>query len=131
MRLRLRAIGRIVTVLSAAFFNACSCSPKANNNPAPITVVGVHSVLLTWNPSVSSGVRYTVYRRLSYGGPYTVLNSEPIKETEYTDSTVQNGVTYYYAVKAVNGNGVESSFSNEAIAVIPEANQPSAPPRKK
>ena len=37
----------------------------------------------------------------------------------YTDSTVQNGNTYYYVTTAVDGSGNESSYSNQASAVIP------------
>ena len=37
----------------------------------------------------------------------------------YTDNTVVSGQTYYYVVKAVDVNGVESLASNEVEAVIP------------
>jgi fibronectin type 3 domain-containing protein len=36
----------------------------------------------------------------------------------YTDSTVQNGATYYYVTTAIDPNG-ESIFSNPVSAVIP------------
>ena len=34
-------------------------------------------------------------------------------------SSVVNGTTYYYVTTAVDGTGAESSYSNEAVAVIP------------
>ena len=111
--------GRMLTMFSAVFLSTCSCGRPNVHNQASIAIVGVHSVVLTWNPSVSPGVGYRVYRGLSSGGPYTLLNSEPISETKYTDATVQNGVTYFYTIKAVDGNGIESSFSNQTVAVIP------------
>jgi len=39
--------------------------------------------------------------------------------TNYADLTVQAGQTYYYVVTAVSG-GVESVFSNEVTAVVPQ-----------
>jgi TolB protein len=37
----------------------------------------------------------------------------------YTDSSVQNGTTYYYVTTAVDSSGNESTYSNEASANIP------------
>ena len=34
----------------------------------------------------------------------------------YADTSVSGGVTYYYRVKAVNDNGQESPYSNQASA---------------
>ena len=83
-----------------------------------VTGTGIpHSVALNWTASTSSGVTgYKVYRGTASGGPYTVLATLGIATT-YTDTTVQSGQTYYYAVTAV-GNG-ESGYSRESQAVIP------------
>lgn len=78
-----------------------------------------HAVNLSWNPSTSVVVGYNVYRGTQSGGPYTKLNPSPVAATTYTDSTVQSGQTYFYAVKAVNPNKVESVFSQEVSATIP------------
>jgi fibronectin type 3 domain-containing protein len=37
----------------------------------------------------------------------------------YTDSTVVNGLTYYYVTTAVDSSGTESVYSNPAPAIIP------------
>jgi len=37
----------------------------------------------------------------------------------YSDPTVQNSITYYYVTTAVDSSGNESTYSNEASAVIP------------
>ncbi len=47
------------------------------------------------------------------------LNSSPQAGTTYVDSTVQSGTTYYYVVTAVSSSGAESSYSNQATAVVP------------
>jgi hypothetical protein len=77
-----------------------------------------HSVTLNWVASTSSNVTgYKVYRGTSAGGPYTLLATLGIT-TSTTDSTVVSGTTYYYTVTAINASG-ESSYSNQAQAVIP------------
>ncbi len=77
-----------------------------------------HSVNLSWKASTSSNiVGYNVYRG-SISGNYSLLNSMN-STTSYTDTTVQNGQTYFYAVTAVDSAGVESPYSSPAEAVIP------------
>ena len=39
--------------------------------------------------------------------------------TTYTDASVMSGTTYFYVATAQDGNGVESTFSNEVVAVVP------------
>lgn len=81
---------------------------------------GQYVVKLSWNASTSPDVvGYDVFRGKNPGGPYNQLNSSPHKTTSYKDRHVSDGETYYYVVKAVNSNGVESTFSNQAQASIP------------
>jgi len=77
------------------------------------------TVRLTWVASVTPNVSYHLYRATSPGGPYTKLTSSPISATNYTDSTVESGKTYYYVATAVDTGNLESSYSNQASAVIP------------
>jgi uncharacterized repeat protein (TIGR03803 family) len=78
-------------------------------------------VNLSWNPSTSQNiVGYNVYRGTSPNGPYTKLNSSLDPNTEYTDSAVQAGHSYYYVTTAVNSQGDESEYSNQCEATIPE-----------
>jgi Abnormal spindle-like microcephaly-assoc'd, ASPM-SPD-2-Hydin len=79
-----------------------------------------HSVTLNWNASTSSGVvGYNMYRGMISGGPYNQINSALETGTTGTDSAVISGQTYYYVVTAVDSSSQESSYSNEAFAVIP------------
>ena len=85
-----------------------------------VTAQMQHSVALSWNASTSQGIAgYNAYRSTVSGGPYTLLNSSLIATTSYTDLTVQSGVTYYYVTTAVDSQGVESVYSNEAVATVP------------
>jgi hypothetical protein len=78
-----------------------------------------YSVGLNWTASVSTVSGYNVYRGTTNGGPYTKLNSSLITSLSYTDNTVGSGETYYYVSTSVNSSGVESSYSNQATALIP------------
>jgi hypothetical protein len=99
---------------------------NASNTPTLQSLTGsgvapvAHSVALSWNPSTSTNVvGYNVYRGTVSGGPYAQINSALDASTNDTDTTVQNGHTYFYVVTAVDSNGNESVFSNQVQAVIP------------
>jgi len=78
-----------------------------------------HSVSLTWSSSPTATVTgYNVYRTTVSGSLFARVNGTPITGLAYTDSTVQNGLTYYFVTTAVDPNG-ESIFSNQVPAVIP------------
>ena len=77
------------------------------------------AVTLTWNASTSNVAGYRAYRATNPGGPYALLNSSPIPQLRYTDSTVQSGTTYYYVVTAVGADNSESDYSNQASANVP------------
>jgi hypothetical protein len=76
-----------------------------------------HYVTLSWN-AVSGAASYNVYRGATSGGPYAQITNG-ISPATYTDDNVTAGATYYYVVTDVSNYGQESSYSNEAQAVIP------------
>ena len=99
---------------------------NASNSPTHQTASGngtpppQHSVGLSWNASSSQGVvGYNVYRGGVSGGPYSQVSTSLDANTNYTDNQVVAGQTYYYVTTAVDGNGVESGYSNQVRAVIP------------
>jgi len=47
------------------------------------------------------------------------VSSQLIGGTQYQDTTVLTGQTYFYVVTSSDSSGLESTFSNEAVAVIP------------
>jgi hypothetical protein len=87
-----------------------------------------HSVLLSWTPTQTQGVTITdfnVFRATTTGGPYTAIGHTASGiTTNFTDSNVVAGGTYFYVVAAVAGSE-QSADSNEAKAVVPQ--QPQAP----
>ena len=62
--------------------------------------------VLTWN-AVSGAVQYEVYRSTSKNGTYTKLITTT--NTKYINSSVEEGVTYYYKVKAISANSAANS----------------------
>jgi fibronectin type 3 domain-containing protein len=83
--------------------------------PTNLTATGTNSqVILTWNAS-SGATGYILKRGTASGQETTAVNSA-ITSTNYTDSGLTNGLTYYYVVSGSNSNGT-SGNSNEVSAV--------------
>lgn len=80
---------------------------------------GSHSVSLSWQPGDQNWVGFNVYRSTVDGGPYTKINSNLDSSPSFADTSVQAGMTYYYAATEVDAQGQESAYSNIAEATIP------------
>lgn len=84
--------------------------------PAPpqglTATAGKRKVTLRWAGSAGA-TSYRWKRAAVSGGPYLLVRT--VTGTSATDGSVTAGVTYYYVVTAVNGNG-ESANSTEAWA---------------
>ena len=99
-------------------------SPPQNPQAHP----GDSHVLLEWQPPQSSGTgqvtNYKVYR----GQSSTSLELLTTVGTtrEYNDTSVTNGVTYYYAITAVNSAG-EGNMSS-VISALPNPPSPATEP---
>jgi alkaline phosphatase len=80
---------------------------------------GNGNVTLDWADNTESDLAgYNVYRSTTQGAGYTKINSAlvPKETSNYVDSTVTNGTTYYYVVTAVDTGTNESTYSNEVSA---------------
>jgi fibronectin type 3 domain-containing protein len=103
-----------------------SATPVAPTSP-PATPTGLQAtggnaqVSLSWNASAGAA-SYNVKRSTNNGGPYSTAVASPTL-TNYTDTNVTNGTTYYYVVSAVNTAG-QSANSAQASATpaAPTAN---------
>jgi hypothetical protein len=97
---------------------------SASNSPLTIALSGSgvqpssHSVTLSWKGSLSSVAGYNVYRSVS-GAAYTKMNSSLIPTSQYTDTTVQAGQTYYYVATSVDSTNQESPYSQQVSVTIP------------
>ena len=78
---------------------------------------GNQTISLNWNDNGETDLDgYNVYRSMTSGSGYGKLNVALVSDSNYTDNTVTNGIPYYYVVTAVDVNGHESGYSNEASA---------------
>jgi len=103
----------------AGFVSNAANSPTVEQLTGTGVAQGSHNVGLSWNPGDGNAVGYNVYRGTASGGPYQEINTALDASTNYTDSTVVSGSTYYYATTEVNAQGQESAYSNVVKAVIP------------
>lgn len=76
------------------------------------------SAFLAWNPLPSSELAgYNVYYG-SISGRYLQRRSVKSDTRTLTIRALPVGVTYYFAIRAVSGNGTESDFSQEVAVTI-------------
>jgi hypothetical protein len=94
---------------------------------------GHHSVILSWNanpptPKIEDDVvGYCLYRSKKRGAAKKnptckdceQINFAPMAGTRCVDNLVQDRITYYYVVTAINSLARLSASSDEATAVIP------------
>lgn len=142
---------RLLTLFVVLLLAGCSSSPSDSSddgggdpNPppdedttapaSPSAVEGVsgdQQVELSWAANDESDLDgYNLYRStssisdVSNMGP--VNGSTLIVATDFTDSGLENGTTYYYRVTAVDENDNESGTSPE-LEITPFANPPDRP----
>jgi fibronectin type 3 domain-containing protein len=99
-----------------------STNPRDVISLSGIGVSTAYQVNLSWDaPATSSDpvAGYNVYRAASGGTSYQQLNTSIVTQTAYTDTTVQDGLTYDYVVKSVDAEGNTSVPSNMAAVTIP------------
>lgn len=110
-----------VTVPAGAYSATFMLTAGSTSRPqsATLMAIALNSVVLSWNPSMSSNlVSYKIYRAVTLGGPYALLKTVGLV-TNYIDYDVQPSQTYYYLVRAVDDHGTESAYSNAASVVLP------------
>jgi hypothetical protein len=92
-----------VTLLAPANLAALTLS---NENPARVSI--------SWTATPGAD-HYEVERTTNLGGTYTVVNSN-VATTTFTDNTVTSVAAYLYRVRAVDGGGNVSPYSNLDVA---------------
>src|SRR5205823_2292337 len=91
------SVSGLLTAVSIGSANITATQSGITSNILAVAITAQpHSVDLSWSPSTSVVVGYNVYRGTQSGGPYTLINSGLVATTIFTDTTVQNGTTYFY-----------------------------------
>ena len=103
-------------------------APPTTRPSAPANVVatpGDASVSLRWN-AVSGATFYKVKRGTTSGGPYATL-APVVGNTNFSDSGLSNGTTYYYRVYAVNSAGNSPDSAQVQATPVAPVPPPGAP----
>ncbi len=88
-------------------------APAAPTNLHRVTS-SASSITLGWNANSEPDLyRYEVWRSNTTGGPYTKLANVLAGTTQYVDTAVSTGVTYYYVLTAQDTSFNRSSNSSE------------------
>ena len=124
---------------TAFVFNGVACGSGSGSPPPTPTGVtataGNDAVTLSWTASAGA-VSYNVERSTASGGPFSTVGTPTT--TSFSDTSVTNGVTYFYVVEAANLAGVSAnstqvsatpsgSVPNVTITINPSATQPISP----
>ncbi len=117
----------VVTALNVVGESANSAQAGATTPAVPPSPTGLIAVAastnqinLAWNTSASA-TSYNVSRSTTDGGPYTVIASG-VTATNYSDTGLIPAATYYYAVSAVNLDGVGLNSAQASATTMPPAN---------
>ncbi|PYO03654.1 MAG: hypothetical protein DMD91_00475 [Candidatus Rokuibacteriota bacterium] len=105
--------------------------------PQGLTVTpGPRQIRLAWQPPARPGdagpdVLYEVLRAPAPGTLAQVITPGPIAATEFVDGGVENGRTYYYAVRALRraAGTLARGAITPVVAATPIDRTPPAPPR--
>src|SRR5882762_9562022 len=77
------------------------------------------AIKLNWEESPVTVAGYVVYRSADSSGPYTRISDAAT--SEFVDTGLAAGHTYYYVVTSLNADQVESEYSPPISATVPEA----------
>ncbi len=121
-------IGGATFFASATFDDFLVTSLGGGGTPPPpptglAVIPGNAQVTLSWNASTGA-TSYNVKRSTTSGGPYTTI-ATGVTATNFTNTQLINGTTYFFVVSAVNSFG-ESANSTQATAT-PLGNPPPPP----
>jgi len=105
-----------VTVVGEAAAPVCVTPVDRFPPAAPTDLVALPAdtgVELAWTASAATDLAgYIVLRAEGANGTLQPLTPQPIAELTYRDATARAGITYQYAIKAVDRAGNESAVSN-------------------
>ena len=88
--------------------------------PAPTgliaTTISSEQIDLSWTDNAGGLYAFQVERSLSSGGPFTLIDTTPVGDTTYPNTELDPLTEYFYRVRATDGMGNFSAYSNEASA---------------
>ena len=98
----------------------CTTTPPVVSLAGTGGFASAHTATLNWTASTTTTVvGYNVYRSTTSGSLFQKINSVPVTETTFVDSSLASGQTYFWVITAVDENGFESDFSTQVFATVP------------
>lgn len=93
-----------------------------------IPAMAQNSVKVSWDASATTGVSYNLYRSKAAGGCATAgpqcvkVNTTAVAVLTFTDTTLATSSgRWFYVVRAIDADGIESANSNELAVILPPA----------
>ena len=104
-----------IVLLSFVLLAGCpQTGPESTGISAKQAAGGID---VSWNPSQKADVTgYNLYRSTASGDTGAKINPVLLTTTSYTDTNVENGLTYYYTVRSVTSAGAEDTNTMQASA---------------
>ncbi|HPR62775.1 MAG TPA: proprotein convertase P-domain-containing protein [Thermoanaerobaculia bacterium] len=100
--------------------NQTTCPSFSPNPPTLSSAAGSNSAVLTW-ASVANATRYFLYRNeTDCDAGFTRIATINAPATSYTDTTVVNGLTYFYRLQAASASDSCTSGMSNCEAVTPQ-----------
>ncbi len=96
---------------------------KVPQAPLGLSALGGQAkrISLRWDPNLEKDIKhYVIYRSDDAGKGYKKISAEPGDKTDFADTKLADGTTYYYRMRAVDVDGLESEFS-ETVSVTTKA----------
>ena len=115
----------VYTVVSANGTGAPNPVNTFSSSPASSS-----SLNLSWtytNSSTNPVSGFEIYRGTTAGGPYTFVNLASASSLSYVDAGLSASQTYYYLIRAVNGNGASSPSKEIKASTFIDTQAPTAP----
>lgn len=114
-------------VVAGGLWSGCDESTRPStdrmppSSPAAVTsITGDGEVILEWYPNGEWDLAgYRIYRNDQAEGMYERIGWVPAGVETYVDRDVRNGLTYWYAVSAVDQDGNESELSRNEVFDTP------------
>jgi len=97
-------------------------------NNAQITYSNVaqnnNQVKILWSPSQDSIIGYNIYRSNALNGRFFKVNSIPVKDTNYVDTTAPSGTSVYMVRALKLEQSATGSYNNQSEGIFTSTNIP-------
>lgn len=81
-------------------------------------LLGTHSVDLSWNPSNTPGITYSVYRSAAIDKPFKIVR-QGLNVTKWTNKNLRANKSFCYRITAVDSQQKESMPTDTVCVVTP------------